>query len=82
MQHSNSTVVVLIDLSAVGHGGVPLIYRETLTKQFSASVVVMSGKLGKLLKQLYLSRAIIRGLSFTMSRLVLRGPENTACCSK
>lgn len=35
MQHSNSTVVVLIDLSAVGHGGVPLIeliYRETTHK--------------------------------------------------
>ena len=49
-----------------------------LTKQLSASLVRTSGKLGRVLKQLYFSRARTRGLGFSIRRLDPSRPENMA----
>ena len=49
-----------------------------LTKQLSASLVRTSGKLGRVLKQLYFSRARTRGWGFSIRRLDPSRPENMA----
>ena len=77
-QKSTKCFSITIDILGKTVNGAILFLSPQLTKQLSASLILTSGKLGRLLKQLYLPRARMRGLGFTISRVAASCPENRA----